>query len=306
MTAERQFSPRVLAQKRPALELRGRVFALVRSFFQQNGYLEVQTPVRVLTPALESHIDAEPSGTRWLRTSPELHMKRMVCAGYEKIFQIGPCFRQGERGDRHLPEYTMLEWYHAGVTSEDLIDETSALFRFLCEGLGRTRFSGLDLAAPPEILHVRDAFQQWAGWDPVAAFDEDRFDLDLVEKVEPQLQKHRVPLIFRDFPAARAALARLRPEDPRVADRWELYLGGMEIANAYTELTDPSEQRHRFEQCARERKARGQAVYPLDEKFLQALEEGMPDCAGIALGMDRLLMILGESQTIDEVVAFTE
>ena len=302
MTAERF----PLALKRPALELRGRVFAWVRSFFQENGYLEVQTPVRLPAPALEAHIDAEPSGARWLRTSPELHMKRMICAGYEKFFQIGPCFRQGERGDRHLPEYTMLEWYQAGVTNEALMAETAALFRFLCERLGKSDFSGLDLSAPPVILTVREAFLQWAGWDPVTAFDEDRFDLDLVDKVEPKIAQYTVPVIFRDFPAARAALARLHPHDPRLAERWELYLGGLEIANAYTELTDPAEQRRRFEQCAKERVSRGQAVYPLDEKFLRALEGGMPECAGIALGMDRLLVILAEAQSIDQVVAFVD
>lgn len=275
-----------------------------RAFFEARDYLEVQTPVRVRTPALEDHIDAEPSGDHWLRTSPELHMKRMVCAGYQKIYQIGPCFRQGERGRRHLPEYTMLEWYWTGAESGDLIAETCGLLSRLAEVAGGRVFGGVDLCGPPEILRVQDAFRRWAGWDPLAAFDADRFDLDLVEKVEPEIAKIPVPVIFCDFPAERAALSRLHPEDVRVAERWEMYLGGVEIANAYTELTDAAEQRTRFERCREGRQSRGQALYPLDEAFLAALERGMPACAGIALGMDRLLMRLAGADEIADVVAF--
>lgn len=297
-------TPVKLASKHPALALRSRVFSALRSFFLTREYLEVQTPVRVRTPALEDHIDAEPSGNAWLRTSPELHMKRMVCAGYERIFQLGPCFRQGERGTRHLPEYTMLEWYRTGADHHDLIAETHALLQAVCRELRRSEFGGVDLSAPPEVLTVREAFLQWAGWDPVAEFDENRFDLDLVEKVEPALAQIRVPAVLKDFPAARAALARLDPADPRIAQRWELYLGGMELANAYCELTDADEQRRRFEACARERARRGQTVYPLDEPFLKTLAAGMPDCAGIALGADRLMMILLETEDISDVTAF--
>ncbi len=297
-------SVHALARKRPALELRGRVFAAIRAFFAAEGSLEVQTPVRVSTPALEDHIDAEASGDHWLRTSPELHMKRMLCAGYGKIFQIGPCFRQDERGPRHQPEYTMLEWYTAGATCEDLIGETHRLLRAVCDELGEHVFGGVDLAAPPEVITVADAFWLHAGWDPTQEFDADRFDLDLVDKVEPVLASYDVPVILRDFPAARAALARLRPENPSVAARWEMYLGGIELANAYTELTDAAEQRRRFEDCAEGRAARGQAVYPIDEDFLRALAHGLPDCAGIALGMDRLLMRMTGASEIREVMAF--
>jgi len=293
-----------LSRKRPALELRSRVFAAVRGFFLERGYLEVETPVRVPAPALEEHIDAEPAGDHWLRTSPELHMKRLVCAGYERIFQIGPCFRQGERGLRHRPEYTMLEWYRAHADAGDLARETHELLAHICCCLGRREFSGIDLAAPPVFFTVRDAFWLWAGWDPTAEFDAGRFDLDLVEKVEPRLADPPVPVIFTDFPKERAALARLRPGYPPVAARWELYLAGMEIANAYHELTDPAEQRARFEACAAARAARGQDVYPLDEDFLAALARGMTDCAGIALGLDRLLMILAETEDISLVRAF--
>lgn len=280
--------------------------AATRSFFAENGYLEVETPVRVKTPATEDHIDAESSGGGWLRTSPELHMKRMMCAGFGKIFQIGPCFRQGERGELHLPEYTMLEWYWSGAVSSDLIPESCALLRSVAGVAGGGPFGGVDLTAEPEIFTVRELFQEFAGWDPVEAFDEDRFDLDLVEKVEPELARESVPVVVKDFPAERAALARLQPENCRVADRWEMYLGGVEIANAYTELTDAAAQRKRFELCRERRRSRGQEVYPLDEEFLSAMKSGMPPCAGIALGMDRLLMRLTGAHHISEVVAFEE
>lgn len=295
-----------LKHKRAALELRARVMGRTREFFVSRGYVEVETPLRVRVPALEDHIDAEASGDHWLRTSPELHMKRMLCAGYQRIFQIGPCFRRGERGERHLPEYTMLEWYRVGAGSADLIPETLELLTSVAMVTGKTVFDGVDFSVSPRLLTVQEAFQKWAGWDPVAAFDADRFDLDLVDKVEPRIALEAGPVILKDFPAARASLARLHPEDPRVADRWELYAGGVELANAYSELTDAAEQRERFLQCAEGRKNRGQEVYPLDEAFLNALHSGMPACAGIALGMDRLLMRLLGIADIRDTVAFAE
>ncbi|MGA0333844.1 MAG: EF-P lysine aminoacylase EpmA [Kiritimatiellia bacterium] len=293
-----------LISKRPALQLRARVLTVIREFFTSRDYLEVETPVRVRTPAMEDHIDAEASGDGWLRTSPELHMKRMLCADYGKIFQIGPCFRRGERGQRHLPEYCMLEWYWPGAENQDLIAEVCDLLARVAAEAGGGPFGGVDLCGNPEIIPVREAFLQWAGWDPVQKFDADRFDLDLVEKIEPRLAGFRVPVIFRDFPAARSALARLHREDPRIAERWELYLGGVELANAYTELTDAEEQRQRFEQCAEGRAGRKQEIYPLDEPFLSALEQGMPPAAGIALGVDRLMMRLLGTEDIRDVVAF--
>jgi lysyl-tRNA synthetase class 2 len=295
-----------LADKKKVLELRSRMRTEIRAFFMEEGYLEVETPLRVTTPALEDHIDAEASGTQWLRTSPELHMKRMLCAGYERIYQMGPCFRQGERGDRHLPEYTMLEWYRTGVDSVYLMDETVRLIRRIAALPGVQSSEAFDPALSPLVMTVQDAFWLWAGWDPVAEFDEDRFDLDLTEKIEPMIAEQACMVILKDFPKQRAALARMRPENPQVAERWEMYIGGLELANAYTELTDAGEQRQRFEACAQGRKTRGQEVYPLDENFLQALEKGMPACAGIALGVDRLLMVLSGALSIQHVVAFDE
>ena len=293
-----------LRDKVPFLQMRAEALAAIRKFFRSRDYLEVDTPVRVALPALEDHIDPVASGEGWLRTSPELHMKRLLCAGVERMFQMGPCFRRGERGQRHLPEYTMLEWYRVGVDSAFLIGETLDLLRAVAGATGALERNGVDLAVEPMVIPVREAFWLWAGWDPVEAFDSDRFDLDLTEKVEPMLAEQPCAVILRDFPAQRAALARLRPEDPQVADRWELYLGGVELANAYKELTDAQEQRQRFERCARERGERGQEVWDPDEAFLQAMAGGMPDCAGIALGVDRLVMWLTGAETIDQVVAF--
>jgi lysyl-tRNA synthetase class 2 len=200
----------------------------------------------------------------------------------------------------------MLEWYRAGADSEAMLRDTVDLVRAVAAALPS---SGPGARARPAVeglwvrLTVSEAFRRWAGWDPAESWDADRFDLDLVDCVEPQLPRD-VPVVLCDYPAPAAALARLRPENPAVAERWELYLGGLEIANAYTELTDPDEQRRRFEQCARDRRALGKDVYPLDEPFLAALAEGMPPSGGIALGVDRLVMALTGAPTMDAVRAF--
>lgn len=290
-----------------ALHIRSRLLHALRSFFHERGFVEVETPVRLAAPALELHIDAEPAGDHWLRTSPELHMKRLLADGLENIFQLGPCFRRGERGDRHHPEYTMLEWYRARADYTDILADTKALISYCAQAvLGRADlvYRGQQIALLPrwERIPVADAFQRWAGWNPATHWDAERFDLDLVEKVEPNLPRD-VPVVLTDYPTPAAALARRKPSDASVAERWELYIGGLELANAYSELTDPAEQRARFESCARERRALGKEVYPLDEAFLSALEK-MPPAGGIALGVDRLAMLFADAATLDEVMAF--
>lgn len=291
------------------LGVRSKMLRLIREFFHERGFLEVETPVRIPAPALELHIDAEPSGDAFLRTSPELHMKRLLAAGQERIFQMGPCFRQGERGSRHHPEYTMLEWYRAKADYSDILVDTKALVVHLARGIcGSTDISyrGQPVALWPvwQRLTVSEAFRQHAGWDPAEGFDGDRFDLDLVDKVEPQLPRD-TPVVLTDYPAEAAALARRRKDNPRVAERWELYVAGMELANAYSELADPAEQRARFEEAARRRAAAGKPVYPIDEHFLAALAD-MPPSGGIALGVDRLLMLLTDSASLDDVMPFRE
>jgi lysyl-tRNA synthetase class 2 len=291
------------------LALRDLLLRAIRGFFQATGYLEVETPVRIPAPAPEAQIDCPASEGAWLRASPELQMKRLLAAGAERIFQLGPCFRRGERGRRHNPEFTMLEWYRAGVASDVILDECRQLIRHVTHELtGGTCFvyqgSLVEVGGEWEFLSVREAFRRWAGWDPVSDWDADRFDADLVGLVEPRLPRAR-PCVLDAYPAPAAALARLNPRDPCVAERWELYLGGMELANAYTELTDGTTQRGRFCAANAERRAAGRDVFPLDEAFLGDLTAGrFPPCGGIALGVDRLAMLLCDAASIDEVRPF--
>ncbi len=290
--------------------LRAAAMRAIREFFVCRDYLEVVTPVWIRTPALESQIDAVVAGTGYLRTSPEFHMKRLLASGIERSWQLGPCFRAGERGGHHLPEFWMLEWYRAHADYETVLQETrDLLVRTAQTVVGSTCLTGLhgtvDLALPWERMTVAEAFQRYAGWNPVADWDEDRFTLDLVHKIEPALARDR-PTILLDYPVAQAALARIRPTQPRIAERWELYAGGLELANAFSELTDPVEQRCRFESCAQARAARGATVYDLDHAFLKALETGIPPSAGVALGFDRLLMLLAGADNIVDVSPFVE
>ena len=235
-------------------------------------------------------------------------MKRLLAAGAERIYQIGPCFRRHEEGRLHNPEFTMLEWYRANADYMDILNDTRALLIRVCRDVkGGVSFTHrgrpVDVGGDWSIMTVRDAFREAAGWDPVASFDPDRFDLDLVNKVEPALPADR-PCVLKDYPSAVAALARRKPGDPAVAERWEVYLAGIELANAFSELTDAREQRARFVACAEERRKAGRPVYPLDEEFLDAMDRGMPPCAGIALGVDRLVMILGGAESIEDVRPF--
>lgn len=297
-----------LAGFKPVLELRALLLAAVRKFFHGRKYLEVETPHLVRTPALELHIDALPAGAGYLRTSPELHMKRLLAAGYGRIFQIGQCFRAGEKGRLHNPEFTMLEWYCGDADYLDILAETEALLKYVARAcLGKAVLQGNGQAAALgkewKIFSVGELFEKYAGWNPVADFDERRFEEDLVNRVEPQLPKD-FPVVLKDYPAPAAALARLKAADQRVAERWELYLGGIEIANAFSELTDAHEQRQRFEECARQRAKLGKELYKLDEEFLAALAGGLPSAAGVALGLDRLVMLLAGVETLAEVLPF--
>lgn len=280
----------------------------IRQFFIDRGYLEVETPHRIPAPAPEIHIDALPSGAWYLHPSPELCMKRLLAAGYEKIFQICRCWRQGERGRLHLPEFTLLEWYRSDCDYLGLMEECEELIRTvaLVLGMGRSlRFQGIgiDLSAPWERITVRDAFKRYATVTAEEALSRDRFDETMVEAIEPRLGVG-APTFLYDYPSQRASLARLKADDPETAERFELYLAGLEIANGFTELNDPVEQRKRFDEEGAMRRALGKAPYPTPERFLLELET-MPPSAGIALGIDRLTMIFLDRATIDDVVAFT-
>lgn len=300
-----------LTSLRPFLEKRAAVLRTVRFHLVTGGFLEIETPCRISSPAPEIHIDTEPSGDRFLIASPELQMKRLVASGaYERIFQICHCFRRGERGERHLPEFSMLEWYRVDGDYEDLMVDCEELVTACAKAVGAwplVKRNGveMDLRAPWERLSVRSAFERHAGWTPGAAPDPDRFDRDLVDLVEPALPPDR-PIFLRDYPASMASLAKISDKDETVAERVELYAGGLELANGFTELTDPAQQRARFQRDEEMRRAAGKPPYPGDERFLAALELGMPPCAGMALGMDRLVMLLTGAREIDDVVAFPE
>lgn len=321
--------PERLAARLPYLRRRGLLAAGVRAFFGARGYLEVETPYAVTAPGEEVHLATfateqvfPDGGKRALRlhTSPEFAMKKLLAGGVGRCFQLARVWRNGEGGDLHSPEFTMLEWYRPGGTMDDLIAETEALLRavlpprFVCRGI---ECSVEDF----ERLTVAEAFSRHVGADLLGTLDdapalavqagvrlrdgedwEDLFFRLLLDRVEPAIGRGR-PTFLTHWPAAQAALARRDPADPRVAERFELFACGMELANAFVELTDPVEQRARFvADRARRHALYGGPDWPLDEEFLAALEHGLPDCAGIALGFDRLAMLAGGAQRIDQVL----
>ena len=292
-----------LSQLRPCLEGRAAILDAVRAFFRSRGFLEVDTPVRVSAPAPESHIDAIPAAGAFLRTSPELEMKRLLAAGYPRIFQLGPCFRAGERGRIHREEFTMLEWYQADADYRTLIPFTRDLLIHAAGAVGasgKTAVDRLGLAMPWMEISVREAFAKFANRPPEEALQAGCYEETLVDEVEPRLPRD-VPVVLLDYPADLAAFARLRVDDPTLAERWEVYVGGVELANAYSELTDPAEYRRRFAKFAENRRARGCEGYPEARSFLAAMADGMPASAGCALGLDRLVMLLLGAASLDEV-----
>lgn len=290
------------------LELRDRLLWAVREWFHSNGYLEVTTATLIDAPAPEPHIDCPRCGDGFLRASPELQMKKLMGCGADRIFQIGPCFRDGERGRLHNPEFTMLEWYRRGADASGILAETKGLIRHaVASAVGSTvveyRGARCDVGGRWIEIGVADAYRQWAGWNPLENFDQDRFDEDMALKIEPSLPRD-VPVALCGYPREAASLSKLNERDPRIAERWELYMCGVEIANAFGELTDGGEQRRRFDEARRERSALGEADYPLDEEFLSMLESGsFPECGGIAVGIDRLAMLACGAREIGEVMA---
>ncbi len=290
------------------LWLRAQIIQAVRTFFIDNDYLEVETPCRIPAPAPEAHIDAEVSGDWFLHTSPELCMKRLIAAGYPRIFQICRCFRQKERGSKHLPEMTLLEWYAAGHNYFNMMDQCEELIRFVAFRAGFKNFlvyqgNRIDLNPPWPRMSVTDAFEKFSSVSMETAMLQDRFDQVTAFDIEPNLGYGK-PLFLYDYPASAASLARLKPENRSMAERFELYISGMELCNAFSELTDPLEQRTRFENEQKNRSKFGLQAYPLPEKFLDSLQY-MPEASGSALGMDRLVMLFADTTRIDDVVAFT-
>jgi lysyl-tRNA synthetase class 2 len=231
-------------------------------------------------------------------------MKRLLAAGYPRLFQICRVWRREERGGKHLPEFTMLEWYRADVDYRALMEECEDLLRSLIpDGTISWRGERIDLTPPWERLTVAEAFARFATVSLEEALATDRFDEIIAFEIEPHLGRER-PTFLTEYPAELAALARKKPGNPKVAERFELYIAGLELANAFSELTDPIEQRQRFARDEAARRAAGKPPCPTPEKFLNELET-MPQAAGIALGVDRMVMLLTGAKTIDEVVAFT-
>jgi lysyl-tRNA synthetase class 2 len=303
-----------------ALRLRAQLLGVVRSHFAHSGALEVETPVLVRAPVTDVHLESlevrRSDGQRLghLHTSPEYAMKRLLCAGAPDIFQVARVFREGERGRRHNPEFTMVEWYRLGIDHHDLMQDVEALLRALLEPYRPV--------GPTEHRTYAAAFEAALGVDPLVATTEeiemalrgagvdlpagltgDRdglLDLGMATCVTDHLPADRITFI-RDFPASQAALART---DGPVAARFEAFWGGLELANGFHELGDAAEQSARFDADAAARRARGQPVREADRSFLAALEAGLPPCAGVALGFDRVVMIALQAAHIDEVIAF--
>lgn len=297
-----------LAHRRKALEARAATLQAIREFFLNLGYLEVETPHRIPAPAPEAHIDAVPADGWFLHTSPELCMKRLLAAGYSRIFQICRCWREGERGRLHVPEFTLLEWYSADSNYADLMHQSEALIQHVARRLDRGEslvYQGveIDLVSPWPRMSVREAFSHYAPISMSEALQQDLYDEIMVRDIEPQLPRAQ-PVFLYDYPAQRSALARLREDDPTVAERVELYIGGLELANGFSELTDAVEQRARFLREETQRRSLGHRPYYLPAKFLEELPD-MPPSAGIALGVDRLVMLFVDAATIDDVIAFT-
>ena len=281
------------------LEKRAKIVSAIRRFFDDQGFVEVETAVRIDAPAPEEHIDCPPViGGGYLRASPELQMKKLLAAGMDRIYQIGPCFREGEKGSRHNPEFTMLEWYRRNATYLDIKGDL--------ENLLNTEQSPSNSQIPAEggsvfkVLRVRDAYREYAGWDPwVGDWDQDRFDFDMATKIEPAIKELGGGVFLMDYPPQAASLAKLRGD---VAERWEFYWDGLELANCFTELCDRDEQLRRFEKAKDSRKFLKESDYPLDYEFIDTLPQ-IGSAAGVALGIDRLVMILTKMKEISAVRA---
>jgi len=295
------------------LAARAQAISTIRDYFREQGFLEVETPIRVTAPGVDSHVDALRAEGGFLVTSPELHLKRLLVGGLPRVFELARVLRADESGTLHEPEFTLLEWYRAFAgeeairrDTEELVSRVAKTVRRRCELLlpGGRRLS----ARPPfPVVSVRDAFRRWAGVRDaadLATSDESRFFELLVERVEPALARIDRPVFLIDYPLALGALARPTPADATVVERFELYAGGIELSNGYGELTDPVEQRRRFELERARRRREGRRVYQIDRRFLAALREGMPPSAGNALGLDRLVMLATGAESVAQVRAF--
>ena len=293
-----------LARKQDALIKRARIIQQIRAFFIEHYFLEVETPHRLPANAPELYIDAVEAEDWFLQTSPELCMKRLLAAGYEKIFQICRCWRSGERSTRHLPEYTMLEWYRSKQDYHALMADCENL---LCSihSNSTLRWQGhsVKLQKPWPRLTVAEAFSRYSSISLPDALAQGEFDTAIALEIEPNLPTDQ-PVFLIDYPLQQASLARRKATNPEVAERFELYIAGMELANGFSELTDAQEQRQRFASEEFQRRKQGKTPYPTADPFLNELD-ALDSAAGIALGIDRLIMLLCDLPRIDDCVTFT-
>lgn len=307
----------------PALKLRARMLASARNYFAAQNVLEVETPMLsrhavsdINIESIEAHLELAPGTSFYLHTSPEFCMKRLLAAGAPDIYQLGKVFRDGERGHRHQPEFTLAEWYRHGFGLEQIINDTLGFIR---EVLGNSAALG-----PTRRISYREAFENALGIDPISATIEelaplatarhhlnpatdrdktDWLDLLLCQSVAPAFDRDCLTVLHH-YPAEQAALARVNPDDPAVADRFEVFRGDLELANGYVELGDAAEQRERCNRDQAARQALGKTIRPLDRDFLDALQHGLPACAGVAVGFDRLVMIAAGADHIGKVTSF--
>jgi lysyl-tRNA synthetase class 2 len=334
------WSPDRIADRRPFLIARGDIVRAIRGWFEGQGFVEVETPALQVSPGNEAHLHAfvteavGPAGERsalYLRTSPEFAAKKLLAAGEPRLFELARVWRNRERGPLHHPEFTMLEWYRAEEPYETLMADCARLLALAADAAGASaltwRGRSVDPLAEPERVTLAEAFERFSGIDLLAtvqadgttdcealtaaakrqgirtAHDDtwaDVFSRVLVEKVEPNLGRGRATILC-EYPVSEAALARRKPADPRVAERFELYACGVELANCFGELTDPAEQRRRFEREMAEKARIYGERYPIDEDFLDALAR-MPPASGAALGLDRLVMLATGAPHIEQVL----
>ncbi len=331
------WQPHVFKEKKGFLLKRADILKSVRQYFDRQGFLEVTTPVLQVCPVMDMHIhafetvlkghDLSPRKSLYLQTSPELDMKKLMVAGVERLYQICPVFRNGDESKLHSPEFTMIEWYRADSDYTAIMDDCEAFLRCVAQGLGIQSMSHCGKSCDPfgdwQRISVCEAFQVYADIDLIEVLDDvdkfkavlqqkgirvtedDRWDdlffAVMAEKIEPHLGQG-VPTILYDYPVCLASLSRRKPGDQRFAERFELYVCGVELANAFSELTDAREQRKRFHHEMALKKQLYGEEYPVDEEFLKALEYGLPESAGIALGIDRLVMLMTGAEDIDQVL----
>lgn len=341
MTQLPWWHPDSLTRRRPHLTARAAILRSIRDYFGADDFVEVETPALQVSPGLEPHLQAfatsleepgEGSRPRYLHTSPEFAMKKLLVAGVPRLFQLAHCFRNADRSATHHPEFTMLEWYRAGADYRLLMEDCVALLRAALAAAGRGRLAWRGAECDPggawQYLTVAEAFMQYCGIDLLATAPdpaaprrdllaaaaapvgiaphagdtwEDLFFRIVLDRIEPHLGLG-VPTILYEYPVSMAALARAKPGDPRVAERFELYACGLELANGFGELTDAVQQRARFVQDQKKKQALYGTTYPIDEGFIAALALGMPESAGIALGVDRLVMLASGAERIDDVL----